>query len=262
MARKKTAAKKAPKRARKAPATGKKASAGAATHHNGQAQVTVRHYCQGIGDCHLLKFTKSDGSPYWMMIDCGIHTSVKGGSATIDKIVDDVAKNTGGRLDVIAATHEHADHLSGFSSAAVKFGKFKVGEIWMGWTENPSDKQAQALDKYKEQAVAALQATHQALSSTHELNGHLGAVRNGLKPLLEFQFGAKGDKVRDMRKNLVKLAPRNVRYFEPKDPPITIDGLPNLRVYVLGPPRDPNLIKVVERKSEMYGLSSAGLSTA
>jgi hypothetical protein len=262
MARK-PAATKAARPARKAAARNSKAPAGKAARRSSQAQVTVRHYCQGIGDCHLLKFTKSDGSLYWMMIDCGIHTSVKNGSATVGRIVDDVLAITKGKLDVIVATHEHADHLSGFSSASKAFEKFDVGEIWMGWTEDPADKQAQALDKYKEQAVSALQATEQALNGNGRVNGYLGMVRNGLTPLLQFQFGAKGDKVRDMRKNLVKLVARSkLRYLEPKDRPITIPGLPNLRIYVLGPPRDPNLIKIVERKSEMYGLAGAGSPVA
>ena len=41
-------------------------------------RVTVRHYCQGIGDCHLLSFPKADGTHFWMLIDCGIHSSVSG----------------------------------------------------------------------------------------------------------------------------------------------------------------------------------------
>src|SRR5258708_2810615 len=40
------------------------------------AAVRIRFYCQGIGDCHLLRFKKPDGF-FWMLIDCGIHSSVK-----------------------------------------------------------------------------------------------------------------------------------------------------------------------------------------
>jgi hypothetical protein len=68
--------------------------------------------------------------------------------------------------------------------------------------------------------------------------------------------------VRAMRDHLVELAPNRVRYFEPTDPPITIPGLSNLRIYVLGPPRDPALIRVVERASEMYGVDSGGSPVA
>src|SRR5947207_13257725 len=77
------------------------------------AGVTVRHYCQGIGDCHLLRFSKKDGNPYWMLIDCGVHSSVSGGSETINQVVADIAEQTK-HLDVIVVTHEHTDHTSGF----------------------------------------------------------------------------------------------------------------------------------------------------
>jgi len=35
-----------------------------------RAKVKIRFYCQGIGDCHLLKFPKDDGGDFWMLIDC------------------------------------------------------------------------------------------------------------------------------------------------------------------------------------------------
>ena len=78
--------------------------------------VTVRLYCQGIGDCHLLRFPKADGGSFWMLIDCGVHSSVKGGSEMIDRVVADIATQTR-HLDVIVVTHEHTDHLSGFVTA-------------------------------------------------------------------------------------------------------------------------------------------------
>jgi len=47
------------------------------------SRVTVRHYCQGIGDCHLLKFPKQGGGDFFMLIDCGVHSSVPDGAKTI-----------------------------------------------------------------------------------------------------------------------------------------------------------------------------------
>ena len=46
---------------------------------------------------------------------------------------------------------------------------------------------------------------------------------------------------------------RTPRYLEPNHTPITIDSLP-LRVYVLGPPRDPKLLGLTERAAEMYSV--------
>ena len=72
---------------------------------------TIRHYCQGIGDCHLLRFQKENGEPYCMLIDCGIHTSIKGGSQILDDFVTDLHKQSGAKIDVLVVTHENIDHI-------------------------------------------------------------------------------------------------------------------------------------------------------
>ena len=64
------------------------------------AQVRIRHYCQGIGDCHLLRFPRADGEFFWILIDCGVHTSVKGGSQLMRQIVDNIAAVTK-RIDIL-----------------------------------------------------------------------------------------------------------------------------------------------------------------
>jgi len=221
---------------------------------NAPAQATVRFYCHGIGDCHLLRFEKNDGGPFWMLIDCGIHTSISGGRAKVDAIVADIASVTN-HLDVVVGTHEHWDHISGFHTAREAFANFTVGEVWLGWTENPDDDQAQALDKFKGKALAALQGTQVRLSGVD--TPHLAAVRDGVDSLMGFHFGLEGEKVRAARDALEAMATKKVRYLEPSKPPLILPGLPNLRIYVLGPPRDEDLIKVRERKSEMYGLGAA-----
>lgn len=219
------------------------------------ARVTVRHYCQGIGDCHLFRFPKADGGDFWMLIDCGVHSAVSGGSAVIDKVVADIALQTR-HLDVIVVTHEHTDHLSGFLSAVEGFQNVTVGEVWMAWTEDPSDPQARELDRFKRQGLAALQSTSQRLDGAAALSPNLAALRTGLDALLAFSFGAKGERVRAMRDAAAKLGEGRVRYCEPADPPIALAGVPNLRIYVLGPPRDPKLLGVTETSSELYHAAS------
>jgi glyoxylase-like metal-dependent hydrolase (beta-lactamase superfamily II) len=217
-------------------------------------EATVRFYCHGIGDCHLLKFEKEDGRDFWMLIDCGIHTSILGGSDTIRAIAQDIASVTK-RIDVVVGTHEHWDHISGFHIAREIFEGIEVGEVWLGWTENPDDEQARELDKFKTKALAALQGAQTRLASSD--SPHLSAVRTGIDSLLGFHFGAKGERVRAARDALEALSKKKVRYLEPAARPLTIPGLPNLRIYVMGPPRDETFISIRERASEMYGLGAA-----
>ncbi len=232
--------------------------------------MTGRFYCQGIGDCHLLSFPKSGGGTFRILIDCGIHLSVPNGPKKVEEIVDDIIAATAPDhvIDVVVGTHEHWDHNSGFLTAAAKFQKLKFREVWLGWTEDPKDPQAKRLDKFKGQALAALQDADRRLA--HIVPAVADPIRQealtslafGIKNLLGFNFGLKGEKSRSARDAIVSLAPRNVRYLESADDPITHSDLPNLRIYVLGPPRDEKLLGIREKASEMYGLDSAGWPAA
>ena len=261
-ARKRKTAGKAPARkasARKAAPVkrGKPRRASAAT--GSAATVRIRFYCQGIGDCHLLRFEKP-GGPFWMLIDCGVHSSVTNGTATIRDIVDNILSLTR-RLDVIALTHEHWDHNSGFFSALDKFKQFEVGEVWLGWTENGADPQARELDKFKGAALKALQGASLRLERAQGLSSYLGNVQQGLQTVLGFNFGAKGEKVRAARDAAIKLAPSDkVRFLEPKVAPFELPVAPGIRVYVLGPPRDKALIGVTDRPGETYGINRFGMA--
>ena len=55
------------------------------------------------------------------------------------QVAEHILESTGGRLDVLVATHEHWDHLSGFEQARELFDESKVGQVWVAWTEDPED---------------------------------------------------------------------------------------------------------------------------
>ena len=224
------------------------------------SQVDARLYCHGLGDCSLLGIAKPLGGTFWMLIDCGIHTSAKGGSARIDAVVADVTARvsvglppgTRPRLDVVVATHEHWDHISGFSTAAEAFAAFDVGEVWLAWTENPADKQARALDKFKGEGLAAV-----AVAATRmRAEPRLAALADGLDALLGFNFGIKGERSRDARDAVVALAPGNVRYLEPGGVAPLPAGL-GVTAYILGPPRDAKLLGVLDSAADMYGVADS-----
>jgi hypothetical protein len=252
-AAKKSAAKAAP--AKKVPSkksAAKKAALGA-------ARVTIRHYCQGIGDGHLLTFDRGSGNPpFRMLIDCGIHTSVSGGGEITRKIAEDIkAHLNGAAIDVLVVTHEHWDHVSGFTSKAGKvFEGITINEVWMPWTEDPKDTLARKLDTYKGNALAALAAVSGRIGAQPNAPARLKGIGKGINALMEFNFGADGDNVRRARNKAAALAKgKDPVYLQPKDDPIDIPGLP-LRIYVLGPPRSAELIDLEERESEMFPFGS------
>lgn len=255
----KTAAKKA---AAKKAATKKIAAKKSTSKKTKTAPVWIRHYCQGLGDCHLLRFVKDDGTFWHLLIDCGIHGSVKGGSEIMDRVVANIAEVTT-FIDVLAITHEHIDHVSAFLSAAEHFANLEVGEVWMAWTENPRDAQAREFDTFKVQALSALQRASLRMDGLSALDANTRRVRDGLQAVLGFQFGAKGERVRAARDAGAALAPEGaIRYLEPGKPPLQPKGVNNLRVFVLGPPRDTAFFGIRERASEMYSAAAANDAAA
>jgi len=124
-----------------------------------------------------------------------------------------------------------------------------VGEVWLAWTENPEDPDAQALDRYKDASEATVLALRLALADTAGMDD----VARGIDSLLGFQFGAKGERVRTAREALRTLAP--VRYLEPGTlAPLPAD-LAGVCAYVLGPPRDRALLHLHDDPSDGYKLA-------
>ena len=221
------------------------------------SQITARLYCHGLGDCNLLGIARPTGGMFWILIDCGIHTSAKGGNQTIDEVVADIARTVtppgGGRprLDVIVATHEHWDHISGFFTAAEGFARFDVGEVWLGWTEDPLDPQGRLLDRYKGEALAALASAAVRLRADPTQS----ALAHGIEELLGFHFGIKGERSRAARDAVVALAPDKIRYLAPGQLAPLPAGL-GVAAYVLGPPRDLKMLGLRDSAKDSYGIDS------
>ena len=108
-------------------------------------EVTVRMYRQGLGDCFLLSFPGKEDKPFHMLIDCGALNSKRYTSELMVRVVEHIIGVTDGYIDVIVLTHEHWDHISGFSQAATLFdkpgpgvrSKWVVGAVGPELSENP-----------------------------------------------------------------------------------------------------------------------------
>lgn len=201
-----------------------------------QGQVAVRMYRGILGDCFLLRYPEG-GTIRHILIDCGVLQGVAGAKELMKRIVDDIHQTTGGQLDLLVVTHEHHDHLSGFLYERQRFlnGDFKIGELWLAWTENADDPQAAALH-------ARFDRTKRALVGLMAFSGHGTRLADdpriktvhGLANFIEPKPGKGSLTTLQMLKTLV--SPGAIRYLEPGDV-VQPAAMGSLNVMVMGPPR-------------------------
>ena len=129
-------------------------------------RVAVRMYRGLLGDCFLLTH-RYDDQVFRALIDCGVlqcigrpevKPNTKQGTQHIASVVEKLHQDTGGVLDLVVATHEHYDHLSGFIIENETFSTFTIKEAWMAWTEDPKDDLADDIRNKRSKGLEALAA--------------------------------------------------------------------------------------------------------
>jgi len=252
---KKKAAKKAVRKS-----AAKSAATGASASRRGQAgyRAKVRMYRQGLGDCFLVSLPRDDGSgrPFHLMIDCGVVLGTSDPGNIMTKVMDHIVATTGGEVDLLVATHEHWDHLSGFVQAKPSFERLKVGQVWLAWTEDSRDVLTRKLKQEKGLALAALRMGLSRLQMSGEADSaeELGGI-------LEFFGATKGPTTSDALTS-VRAKVNTPRYCLPSDAPVVPSGISS-RFYVLGPPHDEKMLRKINPSTahkETYGLAMDGLA--
>lgn len=197
-------------------------------------RVHVRMYLQGLGDCFLLRFELEEGKFFHVLIDCGVYKASPDAGALMNRVADDIVKTTGSHgVDVLVSTHEHWDHISGFSQALSKFQTLSVGETWQAWTEDPKNPLANQLREKYEGAKARLVGLMRvarpaagvavpALDNAFSIMGFFGVDRDG----------DEAGPYRDIKK---LMAAKNPRYLSPGD--VLPLGKTGVKAFVLGPPQ-------------------------
>ncbi len=231
-------------------------------------RVRVRMYRQGLGDCFLLTFPRAEKRPLQMLIDCGsLERTKREMVGFVEHIKASVLSEQGGgdiaELDVVVATHEHKDHLAGFNQARDIFSdEFRFHAVWLAWTENLTKPAIRRIKDARRKAVQRLEA---AASMP-------GVAQHRLKnacALLGFSSDDDNTGTGRIADALEYLKLRGraadaLSYLEPGDGPLTLDEVADVRVFVLGPPRDPLLLKGSEvtakhqRDHVVYHLASTG----
>ena len=196
--------------------------------------VTVRMYKEGLGDCFLLTF-HGGPKPVHMLIDCGVIVGTKDASAAMTNVVTDLKAATGGHLDVVVATHEHWDHISGFMQAKAVFDTIAIDQVWLAWTEEPGNTRAQEL---KDEFGLQLKAVRQAMTKWGP--GLQPRLRAAVEEVLTFagdSLAAGGPTTADALTYLKKTRHEATqRYLTPGQTPFAVPGVEGIRVFVLGPP--------------------------
>jgi hypothetical protein len=236
-------------------------------------KVRIRMYRQGLGDCFLLTFFTGP-KPVNILIDCGTLGSSRG--IKMPDIINSIAlatkqESAKSHLDVLVATHEHRDHVSGFGGDPSPFDDktFDVDHVWVAWTEDPNDPLAKQITKQKGDLKLAVALAADALAARTPAAGEendVGDNVSGMRELFGFftdvpdgaPLAATLAKTIDSSMRFVtERAGDKGRFLSPGDC-IEEDWLPGVRVYVLGPPKsEASLRNMGEHGSpELYSLTA------
>src|SRR5262249_10231871 len=133
--------------------------------------VTIRMFCQGLGDCFLITIPQNGQRPYSILIDFGVALGTPSAEAIMKQAATKIAKLTWGTIDLVVLTHEHWDHVSCFVLAAdVLKTQVTFKHLWVAWTERHGDPLADALRKEFAKAKLALARAFQAAAALRSVD--------------------------------------------------------------------------------------------
>lgn len=244
-------------------------------------RVVVRMYRGILGDCFLITVWRG-GTPKVAMIDCGVLQNVQPGTDMLTKlpqpVIDSVGATAlgkvegtkqaigsieadivaylaeiGGKLDVVVMTHDHYDHVAGFTlpddQNVFLNGSVAIDQLWLSWVENPSDPDARKLaarfSKGKEAVALAAEVGRRAGASASmapiaEALEQVQALAAFVGPVEHSALGAVTSKTKTTTQAIQAMREKpdvRVRFLEPGQVLPPMEGF-GLRTYVLAPPRD------------------------
>lgn len=219
---------------------------------NDKISVRVRMYRQGLGDCFLLTFQRSNEPERHLLIDCGLFQNTADEDQIMNKVAESIEQTVDNRLDAVAVTHEHWDHISGFSQAKAVFDRIEFDEVWLGWTDDEKHPQHKAMRERFVKQLQGLKAAVEKMKSPELRN--LKKTVNAL--VNEFfapdALGAAGSERSATWEYVLEKGGDAIKYCRPGEV-LTVGDLEGVRVYVLGPPENYNLFSRVEpRGDESY----------
>ncbi len=247
------------------PASAKKATAptknAAIKGAGAPPSVRVQMFRHGLGDSFLVTFDDQGPNERRMFIDCGSlgNKVSKINTASIAKYLQSLIAK-GKKIDVLIATHEHQDHLSGFHSDLQPVLKDHVDHVWLAWTENPDDEDARRITKYKGDLAESLQKVAELAPDSQ--------VGKNITSMLGFagdtNLGAAFAKTVNDSMEFVRTGTGGKTVYHSPGDLIDDDVIPGFRIYVLGPPRSEVALKDVgsHESDELYKVAALLSRTA
>ena len=111
---------------------------------NDKLTTNIRMYrLDELGDCFLITFSEENKS-YHVLIDCGSYWNTNDSPKKFKRIVNNIKEKIGDdkSLDLVIATHQHNDHMSGFFHAQNAFKSLGMEQVVLSWLDNEKDKDA------------------------------------------------------------------------------------------------------------------------
>ena len=218
----------------------------------GDTTIEIRMYYVGFGDAFRVTVRKGDET-FRMLVDCGVHSQghARDMKESVRNIIDDLTADCGGtpRLDVVVATHHHTDHVSGF---AVDFWEeVEVGEVWVPFIEDTTDPDAQSLletqIKTAQKLKGLIDARRQRLAAD---DVHSSEMLDMAEAFVDNSRGKSRARNRLLSRNDATTFANKpkVQYLPSADPAKNVidTGKCGVVDHVLGPPRDPELLKKMD----------------
>ncbi|MEQ7799374.1 hypothetical protein ABDJ41_06130 [Pedobacter sp. ASV1-7] len=213
--------------------------------------TTIRMYNQkNLGDCFLLKFQAEGKNECFVLIDFGSYTGNKDRERLI---AEDIRKTVEGKKLTVVLTHQHKDHISGFGTSE-DILQGLPSELWLSFLDDENSKEGQLLRELTQKYWKKNEKVKKLVGETFPNNPKVKAM---MKAKEGFDLFAEGQSNGAAMSSLLKLAGDNTRFLTPGDS-FFLPGTDNeIKVYVLGPPVDKNMLTKLDpnNQEEVSGLN-------
>lgn len=210
----------------------------------------------GTGDCFAVKFFSEHVPVLKIMIDAGTWS---GSKKKLTPFIKDLMEYLDYHPDILVVTHEHKDHVHAFDACRELFTnkKFKVDELWLGWTEKDESKRVEDWKKeygQKKKALGAMAKKVDDAIKSPEFRKQYSTSADGTRRLAaRYSFSrvlsgfAELHLTKDAKKDYIggqkgmevvkkDITRRETRYCKPGEIVSNLKNISELKFYILGPP--------------------------